>query len=64
MSDLTFSFITAIFTVGGLSGSLCANVIMDKWGRKGATKASGVLIGMGSLMMAISSSVGILGLGR
>lgn len=64
MSDFTFSVVTAIFTVGGLSGSLMANVIMDRWGRKGATKASAFFISTGAGLMGISSSVSLLVFGR
>jgi len=64
MSDFTFSVVTAIFTVGGLTGSLVANIIMDRWGRKGATKASSLLVCGGAVMMGISNSVGMLAFGR
>ncbi|KAG6897849.1 hypothetical protein C0992_010337 [Termitomyces sp. T32_za158] len=64
MSELTFSVITAIFTVGGLAGSLIANIVMDYWGRKGATTISALLTSVGAGLMGVSSSVGILGFGR
>lgn len=64
MSDLTFSVITAIFTVGGLMGSLVANLVMDGWGRKGAARLSAILISGGAGIMGVSGSVGIFGLGR
>lgn len=64
MSDFTFSIVTAIFTVGGLTGSLMANLVMDRWGRKGATRISAVLISAGAGLMGISSSVSLLGFGR
>ncbi|THH31750.1 hypothetical protein EUX98_g2430 [Antrodiella citrinella] len=44
MTDARFSVVTAVYTIGGLLGSLVANVIMDRYGRKGAIKgAVGVL---------------------
>ncbi|KAG6820801.1 hypothetical protein H0H93_011566, partial [Arthromyces matolae] len=64
MSELTFSVITAIFTVGGLTGSLVANLVMDKWGRKGATIISALLTAVGAGLMGIGTSVGVFGLGR
>ncbi|KAG6878793.1 hypothetical protein C0993_008092 [Termitomyces sp. T159_Od127] len=64
MSELTFSVITAIFTIGGLAGSLIANLVMDCWGRKGATIISALLTSVGAGLMGVSTSVGILGFGR
>jgi len=64
MSDFIFSFVTAIFTVGGLAGSLVANLIMDRWGRKGASKICAVLMAGGSGLFGISGSVISLLLGR
>jgi len=64
MSDSTFSLVTAIFTVGGLSGSLFANLIMDKWGRRGAHRISAILIAFGTAFMGLSNSVSSLLIGR
>ncbi|KAF5387155.1 hypothetical protein D9615_001699 [Tricholomella constricta] len=64
MSDFTFSVVTAIFTVGGLAGSLVANLVMDRWGRKGATRISALFISVGAGFMAVSASVGLLSFGR
>lgn len=64
MSDSTFSVVTSIFTVGGLVGSVSANVMMDRWGRRGATKLSAVMTAVGALLMAVSSSVFSLLVGR
>ncbi|KAF8894429.1 general substrate transporter [Infundibulicybe gibba] len=64
MSKFIFATITAIFTVGGLMGSLVANLVMDRWGRKGATRISALLISAGAGIMGISSSVASLGFGR
>lgn len=64
MSDFTFSLVTSIFTAGGLMGSLVANLVMDSWGRKGATRTSAILISSGALTMGVSTSVGLLGFGR
>lgn len=64
MSDATFSVVTSIYTVGGLLGSLVANVVMDRWGRRGAVRASAVMFAIGSGIMGISSSLGPLIFGR
>ncbi|KAJ6500428.1 general substrate transporter [Mycena sanguinolenta] len=64
MSDFTFSVVTAVFTVGGLAGSLVANLIMDRWGRRGAARFSSLLVAIGAGLMTVSTSVSILGLGR
>ncbi|PSR88841.1 hypothetical protein PHLCEN_2v4990 [Hermanssonia centrifuga] len=64
MSDATFSVVTAVYTVGGLLGSLFANVIMDRWGRKGAVRASSAMFVLGSGIMGISASLTALIIGR
>lgn len=64
MSDATFSVVTSVYTVGGLLGSLCANVIMDRWGRKGAVRASSVMVMLGSGVMGIAASLFPLMFGR
>jgi len=64
MSDFTFSFVTSIFTVGGLVGSLFANLIMDKWGRRGAHRICAVPIAFGTAFMGLSNSVSWLLVGR
>jgi sugar porter (SP) family MFS transporter len=64
MSDVTFSVVTSIYTVGGLVGSIGANVAMDRWGRRGASRLSAVMTAIGSLFMAASSSIIALLVGR
>lgn len=64
MADFTFGFVVALFTAGGLLGSLVSNVVMDRWGRRGATRASSLLVAVGAGLMCVSASVGFLGLGR
>ncbi|KAJ7684726.1 general substrate transporter [Mycena polygramma] len=64
MSDFVFSVVTAVFTVGGLTGSLVANLVMDRWGRKGAARASSLLLAIGAGLSCVSASVGVLALGR
>lgn len=64
MSNFVFSFVTAIFTVGGLLGSLVANIIMDRYGRKGASKVTALSLAVGSGLMGVSGSVTTLSFGR
>ncbi|KAF8200019.1 hypothetical protein K438DRAFT_2015984 [Mycena galopus ATCC 62051] len=64
MSDFTFSVVTAVFTVGGLAGSLMANLIMERWGRRDAARLSALLVAIGAGLMTVAASVSILGLGR
>jgi hypothetical protein len=64
MSDFTFSVVTSVFTVGGLMGSMVASLAMERWGRKGASKASAFLTAFGAAIMGLSTSVYALGFGR
>lgn len=64
MSDFTFSLVTSIFTIGGLAGSLVANLVMDRWGRKGTNRICTVFVAVGTALMGFSNSVSILLLGR
>lgn len=64
MSNFVFSFVTAVFTIGGLLGSLVANVLMDRYGRKGASKVAALLLAVGAGLMGASSSVTMLSFGR
>ena len=64
MSDITFSLVTSIFTVGGLGGSLFANLVMDKWGRRGTHRISAILMAFGTAFMGLSTSVSMFLIGR
>ncbi|TRM62904.1 general substrate transporter [Schizophyllum amplum] len=64
MDDFTFSIVTSVFTVGGLLGSLGSNYVSDKWGRKGAARASSLFVAVGAGLMAASQSVAMLAIGR
>ena len=64
MSDATFSVVTSVYTVGGLLGSMFANVIMDRWGRKGAINASAAMMALGAGLMGVSASLSPLIVGR
>lgn len=64
MSEFIFSVVTAVFTIGGLIGSLFANLVMDSRGRRGATRVSALFTAGGAALMGLSSSVTFLSLGR
>lgn len=64
MSDFAFSLVTAIFTLGGLTGSSIANLVMDSQGRKGALRISAACIAVGAGLMTCSGSIFFLALGR
>ncbi|KAI0698474.1 general substrate transporter [Cytidiella melzeri] len=64
MSDATFSVVTSVYTVGGLLGSLVANVVMDRRGRRGAVRASAAMFAVGAGIMSVSASLSPLILGR
>lgn len=64
LTDAAFSVVTAIFTVGGLSGSLVANIFSEKWGRRGASRISALFFLVGSCIMGLASSYTALLFGR
>ncbi|KAJ2916836.1 hypothetical protein MD484_g3595, partial [Candolleomyces efflorescens] len=64
MSDVTFSLVTSVFTIGGLAGSSIANLITDARGRKGALRVCAILMTLGAALMGVSRSVLLLMVGR
>ncbi|KAH9925279.1 general substrate transporter [Fomitopsis serialis] len=64
MTDATFSVVTSVYTVGGLLGSLGANLVMDRWGRRGAVRVSAIATGLGAALMGVSAGLAPLILGR
>lgn len=64
MSDVSFSVVTSIFTVGGLLGSAVANLFMDGSGRKGTLRICAALTAVGAAVMGLSNSVPLLAIGR
>lgn len=64
MSDATFSLVTSMFTVGGLLGSLSANLAMDRYGRKGASCFSAMFNTAGAVISSLAPSVTLMALGR
>lgn len=64
MSDLAFSLVTSVFTIGGLVGSSVSNLITDSRGRRGALRLGAVFTTVGAGVMGASSSVAFLAFGR
>ncbi|KAK0197516.1 general substrate transporter [Armillaria mellea] len=64
MTEFTFSVVTASFTLGGLLGSLFANIITDKYGRKFAANTSGAVMTLGTAIMGLATGVPALFIGR
>ena len=64
MSDATFSVVTSVYTAGGFLGSSVANLVMDRWGRKGAVLASSLIMALGAGFMGVAASLGPLIFGR
>lgn len=64
MSDTTFSIVTSVFTVGGLCGSISANLAMEKWGRRGAVRLSAAATTTGAAIMCVAGTVWALIIGR
>ncbi|KAG9318338.1 general substrate transporter [Chiua virens] len=64
MSDAAFSLVTSLFTVGGFIGSLSANIAMDRYGRKGATRISALFNAAGATISGLAASIASMALGR
>lgn len=64
MSDLVFSFVTSIFTIGGLFGSLVATKVIDRRGRRAAHLVCSALVAAGNFSMGLAPSVFFLLVGR
>ncbi|KAF9560421.1 general substrate transporter [Agrocybe pediades] len=64
MTDVTFSLITSIYTIGGLTGSLLAKYVMDRTGRRGANCIGAFLVVVGTTVMALAGNVASLLAGR
>lgn len=64
MNESTYGFVTSIYSIGGLFGSLYAPKLADGRGRKGAALINCSGFVLGPIVMALSSSVWMLVLGR
>jgi len=64
MTDAEFSAVTASFTIGGLLGSIFANSLTDRRGRKAAINVNAGLVAAGSALMTLSGSQFPLLIGR
>jgi MFS transporter, SP family, solute carrier family 2 (facilitated glucose transporter), member 3 len=64
MSDVTFSVVTSVYTIGGLLGSMTANIAMDRFGRKEAVQISSLLYAIGAGVMGLSPVLSCFMVGR
>jgi SP family facilitated glucose transporter-like MFS transporter 3 len=64
ITDGIYSLVTAVFTVGGLIGSLSSSWLVEKQGLKGGLVWVGWLNMLGVGMMALAPSWIVLALGR
>lgn len=56
MSQFAFSFLTAVFTIGGLVGSIAASSVMDSSGRRGTHRLCAILVAVGTAFMGLGTS--------
>ena len=64
MGATRFGYLTSIYTIGGLVGSLCTGTIADKRGRRSACIAGASSIAIGGAIMALAPAFGLLLFGR
>jgi MFS transporter, SP family, solute carrier family 2 (facilitated glucose transporter), member 1 len=64
MNDGRYGFVTSIYSIGGLFGSLYAPKLADGQGRKGAALINCSGFVLGPIVMALSSNVWMLAIGR
>ncbi|WVN87060.1 uncharacterized protein L203_102236 [Cryptococcus depauperatus CBS 7841] len=64
MSEAIYGLVTAIFTVGGLLGSLSSSSITSRYSFKGSILLTGYVNLVGSLLMTLSPHWAVLALGR
>jgi predicted MFS family arabinose efflux permease len=64
MNEGKYGFVTSVYSIGGLFGSLYAPRLTDTRGRKGAALINCSGFVLGPIIMAISMNVWVLALGR
>ncbi|QUC23416.1 uncharacterized protein UV8b_07657 [Ustilaginoidea virens] len=64
MSEAAFATVSSMFMVGGLAGAVAAGPLASKRGRLPAMKHTAALYVLGAAVEAMSSSVGVICLGR
>jgi predicted MFS family arabinose efflux permease len=64
MNEGKYGFVTSIYSIGGLFGSLYAPRLADGQGRRGAALINCSGFVLGPIVMALSPNVWILALGR
>ncbi|WWC58633.1 uncharacterized protein I303_101177 [Kwoniella dejecticola CBS 10117] len=60
MSPAEFGLVTSIFTLGGLLGSLAANSVTHRVGRIGTLRVSALCVLVGSAIMGLADSMGVM----
>ncbi|CAG8592680.1 22465_t:CDS:2 [Cetraspora pellucida] len=64
MNAAQFAFVTSVFTLGGLLGSLFASRVADSKGRRDTLILNGVFLGLGPLVMGFAPNITALVIGR
>ncbi|KAI0721492.1 general substrate transporter [Cerioporus squamosus] len=63
-SPSTYYGLPTCIPFGGLLGSIGANIVMDRWGRKGAVLVSAFIMAIGAGFMSVAASLSPLIIGR
>ncbi|CAG8754075.1 28503_t:CDS:2 [Gigaspora margarita] len=64
MNPAQFGFVTSVFTLGGLVGSLFASRVADSKGRRKTLILNSVFLGLGPLVMGFATNITALVIGR
>lgn len=64
MTDAQYSLVVAMLLAGGLPGALAASYLSDRFGRRRALLASTALMGTGSLILTVATSITSMMAGR
>jgi len=64
MTEAEFAAVSSIFTLGGLSGALCAGPVSTKYGRLLAMRITSLFFILGAALEVLSANVPVMSLGR
>ncbi|CAG8603883.1 21084_t:CDS:2 [Dentiscutata erythropus] len=64
MNAAQFAFVTSVFTLGGLVGSLFASRVADSQGRRKTLILNGIFLALGPLVMGFATNITALVIGR
>ena len=64
MTDAQFSTVTAMFTFGGLLGSLAGESLTSRKGRRGALSIDAAITAVGAFLITFGPNIPVLALGR